>query len=102
MMLAVYGCEKERENNFIKFFYGYSGIQLHPLGTSSLSNGHAFVIPLRFIHMLIEVKNEIVTDPYLQASMMYRDYLSKIPVNDQSKSNFPVMIVLVIGKYQIP
>ena len=104
MMLAVYECDKERETCFITFFWRYTGIHLQPgtiLGTSSLSSGHAFAVPMRFIHILIVVKNEIVNinvDPYLQASMIYKDYLSRIPVNYQSKSNFPLMVVLVIGK----
>lgn len=109
MMLKFYKKEKERETEFHKFFVSYFGVQLHTgsiNGTSSGSDGHGFPIPNSphsLIHVITEIKNELAgnnTDPYFQVAFLYRDYLKTFPSGTFSHTSFPVMVVLVFGKYQ--
>jgi hypothetical protein len=109
MMLTRYEGEKKRETAFHDFFFGYIKKKLDAgsvRGTLSQSDGHAFTACEKFIHLLVEVKNEITgihADPYFQTLMFYRDYLDKLrdDQNDYlSKSAIPVMIVIVFGKLQ--
>jgi hypothetical protein len=110
VMLKRYDGEKSRETALLKFFCDHFKIHLQPgsvRGTLSQSDDHVYTTCGKFIHLLVEVKNEITginSDPYFQTPLFYRDYLEKLKLDDEcnylSKSAIPVMIIIVFGKHQ--